>query len=96
MATNVDLSSVEGEIKIPINSNLNAKATFVVGDNIVFLWLVLILFWLQLAEQSQLQGDLEVSDESSVTQFQVVQGAESSLTMTYMQSVTPSLSLGGK
>jgi len=44
VATNVDLSSVEGEIKIPINSNLNAKATFVVGDNIVFLWLVLILF----------------------------------------------------
>lgn len=77
VATNIDLSSVEGEVKVPINSNINSKATFV------------------LAEHSQLQGEVEINDDSSLVQFQIVKSAEPSLSISYMQSITPFLTLGG-
>jgi hypothetical protein len=30
VASNIDFSSVEGEVKVPINANINSKASFVV------------------------------------------------------------------
>lgn len=95
VATNIDFSSVEGEVKVPINANINSKASFVVSIHIAD-FNGSTNYFFQLAEHSQLQGDLEVNDDSSIAHFQVVQGGEPSLSMSYMQCISPFVTLGGE
>ena len=46
-------------------------------------------------EQKSLNVDVDVTDVSSAAQFQYASGAGTTLGMSYMQSLTPSLALGG-
>lgn len=49
----------------------------------------------QLGDQDQVTGDLELTDDSSNIQLQLSKGAESSVSMSYMQALTPNVTLGG-
>lgn len=48
-----------------------------------------------MGEQKQLTAELEYSEPSSFTQVQYQLANESSLAVSYMQSVTPNIILGG-
>ena len=53
-------------------------------------------FYLQLGERKSLTAEVEIVDESSATQLQYSSDAGNSFAISYMQSVTPSITLGGK
>lgn len=46
-------------------------------------------------QQNLVTGDLEITDEHSNTLLQFAKGPESSASLSYMQALTPALSLGG-
>eukprot|EP00597_Dinobryon_sp_UTEXLB2267_P004048 CAMPEP_0170077946 /NCGR_PEP_ID=MMETSP0019_2-20121128/14637_1 /TAXON_ID=98059 /ORGANISM="Dinobryon sp., Strain UTEXLB2267" /LENGTH=265 /DNA_ID=CAMNT_0010290531 /DNA_START=264 /DNA_END=1064 /DNA_ORIENTATION=- len=46
-------------------------------------------------QQNQVSMEVETTDDCSATQLQMVKSDESSLSLGYMQSITPALSLGG-
>ena len=52
-------------------------------------------FYSQLGERKSLTAEVEIVDESSATQLQYTSDAGNSFAVSYMQSVTPSITLGG-
>lgn len=54
-----------------------------------------VTFFFQLGERKSLTAEVEIVDESSATQLQYTSDAGNSFAISYMQSVTPSITLGG-
>ena len=50
----------------------------------------------QLGERKSLTAEIEIVDESSATQLQYSTDAGNSVAVSYMQSVTPAITVGGK
>ena len=50
---------------------------------------------LQIGERKSLTAELEIVDESSATQLQYTTEGGNSFGISYMQAVTPSISIGG-
>jgi hypothetical protein len=49
-----------------------------------------------LGERKSLTAEIEIVDESSATQLQYSTDAGNSVAVSYMQSVTPAITVGGK
>lgn len=50
----------------------------------------------QLGDRKSLTAEIEIVDESSATQLQYSTDAGNSVAVSYMQSVTPAITVGGK
>lgn len=107
VATDMDFN-VEGELKTPITKNIVAKSNFLVRSDNEFPFsrftpiLPIIAFsnatsipLSQLGDRKSLTAELEIVDESSATQLQYSTEGGNSFGMSYMQAVTPSISIGG-
>ncbi len=96
VATDMDFN-VDGEVKYPVSNYLMAKTNFKVYKFhlLISVTSLALPFVLQIGEQeTSLSGDLELTDDSSASQLQY-SSAENALTLSYMQSVHPFLTLGG-
>eukprot|EP01040_Poterioochromonas_malhamensis_P009803 gene9803-10647_t len=78
LATDVDCSSVDGEVKIPLSPSVQSKTNFSLTS-----------------EQNQLQSELEIAGSSSTTLLQFAKSSDTVVSLSYMQSITPTLTLGG-
>ena len=107
VATDMDFN-VEGEVKMPIAKNILAKSSFLVSPqaklppNLTFFSIdsglicySFLRFNLKLGERKSLTAELEVTDESSATQLQYTSDLGNSFAASYMQAVTPSVTVGG-
>ena len=78
VATDMDFN-IEGEMRVPLAQNLNAKGSFTIHEQ----------------HGNNLTVDLDLTDESSATQLQYSPTQGHTLSMSYMQSMSKSLILGG-
>jgi len=72
--------NIEGEVKTPLMKNVNAKFSFQVGE-----------------QNNMLSADVDWSGKShtALAQFLKQSASSSSYMLTFMQALTPSLSMGG-
>jgi hypothetical protein len=79
ISTDVEFSNIDGEFKVPLDAQSSFKLNLSLPQ-----------------EGYQVAGELELNDESSTTQVSLTNGpSDSNVSVSYMQSVTPFLALGG-
>jgi hypothetical protein len=71
--------NIDGEFKAPIADNVGLKTSFMVNEQ----------------QGRSLTVDVDIRDGSSLTQVSASQAGSLSLGLSYMQSVTPTITLGG-
>lgn len=77
-------------VSTDMDFNIEGEAKYTITDNISTKSNLVLS-----EQQNSVSVDLEVTDSSSATQFQYAHSAEPSLSLSYMQSITPFLTLGG-
>jgi hypothetical protein len=71
--------NIDGEFKTPLAESIGMKTSFMINEQ----------------QGRNLTVDLDIRDGSSLTQFSASQSGTLSLGLSYMQSISPTLTLGG-